>query len=82
LHGLIRITIMTIVTAKFVTVISVLIPKKKCLHEQKQDEIAESPCYNKDRIDWLSIGPCERIDILDSRNSNSVSARIDITKRN
>jgi hypothetical protein len=25
--------------------------KKKWIHEQKQDEIAESPCYNKDRID-------------------------------
>lgn len=24
--------------------------KQKCRHEQKQDEIAESPCYNKDRI--------------------------------
>ena len=23
--------------------------KKNCRHEQKQDEIAESPCYNKDR---------------------------------
>ena len=63
-------------------VISVLIPKKKCLHEQKQAEIAERPCYNKDRIDWLRIGPCKGIDKLDSRNSNSVSAQIDITKRN
>jgi len=36
--------------------------KKKCIHEQKQDEMAESPCYNKDRIDWLSIGPCKGID--------------------
>jgi hypothetical protein len=24
--------------------------KQKCRHEQKQDEIAESPCYNKDRM--------------------------------
>jgi hypothetical protein len=23
--------------------------KQKCRHEQKQDEIAESPCYNRDR---------------------------------
>ena len=82
MHGLIRITIRTIVTAKFVMVISVLIPKKKCLHEQKQAEIAERPCYNKDRIDWLRIGPCKGIDKLDSRNSNSVSAQIDNTKRN
>jgi hypothetical protein len=42
LHGLIRITIRTIVATKFVTVISVLIPKKN-RHEQKQDEITESP---------------------------------------
>jgi len=24
--------------------------KQKCRHEQKQDEIAESLCYNKDRM--------------------------------
>ena len=23
--------------------------KEKCRHEQKSDEVAESPCYNKDR---------------------------------
>jgi hypothetical protein len=23
--------------------------KKECRHDQKNDEIAESPCYNKDR---------------------------------
>jgi len=23
--------------------------KQKCKHEQKHDEIAESPCYNEDR---------------------------------
>ena len=23
--------------------------KKDCKHEQKQDDIAETPCYNKDR---------------------------------
>jgi hypothetical protein len=31
---------------KLVTVIFVLIVKK-CRHEQKRDEIAESPCYKK-----------------------------------
>ena len=24
--------------------------KEKCRHEQKSDEIGESPCYNKDRM--------------------------------
>lgn len=29
--------------------ISVLILKKECKHEQKHDDIAETPCYNKNR---------------------------------
>ena len=36
--------------------------KKGCNHEQKQDDIAETPCYNKIGQLKLNISPSKRLD--------------------